>query len=222
VTLTGANFLSGARVVFGGTAANSVVVVSATQITANTPPHAPGSFNVTVINPLGRSGALANGFTFVELAPVTSVSPNTGTTTGGTPVTLTGENFVSGARVTIGGTAANSVVVVSDTQITATTPPHRAGVVNVVVTDPDGDTGTLANGFTFLAPASTVTGVSPASGTPPRVPRDADRRSEISAWHLIRRHVLELDEAEHRSRLVPAQPNLHGAVVVGLLEVRLR
>ena len=46
---------------------------------------------------------LANGFTFVALPPVvTSVSPNTGTTTGGTHVTPIGKNFVSGARVTFG------------------------------------------------------------------------------------------------------------------------
>jgi hypothetical protein len=150
VTLTGQNFASGATVTFGGAAATSVVVVSATQITAKTPPHAQGSVNVTVTNPGGQSGTLAGGFTFVALAPVvTSVSPNTGTTTGGTHVTLTGKNFVSGARVTFGGVAATSVVVVSATQITASTPPHKPGAVNVVVTNPGGQSGTLAGGFTY-------------------------------------------------------------------------
>jgi hypothetical protein len=149
-TLTGQNFASGATVTFGGAAATSVVVVSATQITAKTPPHAQGSVNVTVTNPGGQSGTLVGGFTFVALAPVvTSVSPNTGTTTGGTPVTLTGRNFVSGARITFGGVAASSVVVVSATQITASTPPHKPGGVNVVVTNPGGQSGTLAGGFTY-------------------------------------------------------------------------
>src|SRR5262249_57313397 len=101
VTLTGQNFASGATVTFGGAAATSVVVVSATQITAKTPSHAQGSVSVTVTNPGGHSGTLANGFTFVPLAPVvTSVSPNTGTTTGGTRVMLTGKTFVSAATVT--------------------------------------------------------------------------------------------------------------------------
>jgi IPT/TIG domain len=150
VTLAGQNFASGATVTFGGAAATSVVVVSATQITANTPPHAQGSVNVTVTNPGGQSGTLASGFTFVALAPtVTSVSPNSGPTGGGTRVTLSGMNFASGATVTFGGAAATSVVVVSATQISADTPPHRSGSVNVVVTNPGGQHGTLASGFTY-------------------------------------------------------------------------
>ena len=39
-----------------------------------------------------------------------------------TAVTITGTNFASGATVTFGGSAATSVVVVSSTTITATTP----------------------------------------------------------------------------------------------------
>ena len=153
VTLTGQNFASGATVTFGGAAATAVLVVSATQITAKTPPHAQASVSVTVTNPGGQSGTLANGFTFVALAPVlTSVSPNTGSTRGGTRVTLTGKNFVSAAKVTFGGAAATSVVVVSATQIIASTPPHKPGGVNVVVTNPGGQSGTLASAFTYHKP----------------------------------------------------------------------
>jgi IPT/TIG domain len=84
------------------------------------------------------------------LAPVvTSVSPNSGRTGGGTAVTITGSNFVSGATVKFGGTAAASVSVASSTTITAITPQHRRGTVSVVVTDPDGASGTLAGGFTY-------------------------------------------------------------------------
>ena len=68
---------------------------------------------------------------------VSGVSPNSGSTAGGTSVTISGTNFVNGATVTIGGTAATNVAVNSGTTITATTPAHAAGVVNVVVTNPD-------------------------------------------------------------------------------------
>ena len=67
------------------------------------------------------------------------------TTTGGTRVTLTGKNFVSGAKVTFGGPAATSVVVVSATRITANTPRHKPGRVDIVVTNP----GMLAGAFTY-------------------------------------------------------------------------
>jgi hypothetical protein len=46
---------------------------------------------------------------------------------GGTSVTITGTNFLSGATVTFGATAATSVVVVSGTQITATTAVRCSG-----------------------------------------------------------------------------------------------
>ena len=63
----------------------------------------------------GQSGSLASGFTYVASPTVTSVSPNTGSTAGGTAVTITGTNFAAGATVTFGATAATNVVVVSST-----------------------------------------------------------------------------------------------------------
>jgi hypothetical protein len=127
-----------------------LVVVSATQITAKTPAHAQGSVNVVVTNPDGQSATLAGGFTFQAGAPtLTGVSPTTGRTAGGTSVTLTGTNFASGARLTFGGATATSVVVVSTTHITAKTPRHKPGAVNIVVTNPNGQSGTLSNSFTY-------------------------------------------------------------------------
>ena len=94
-------------------------------------------------NPDGQSGSLANGFTFVAPPAVTTVSPNSGPSAGGTAVTLTGTDFTTGATVTIGGVAATNVIVVSATSITLTTPAHSAGAVTVVVTNPDGQSGSL-------------------------------------------------------------------------------
>jgi IPT/TIG domain len=58
--------------------------------------------------------------------------------------------------VIIGGTAAANVTVTSATAITATTPTHAAGAVNVIVTNSNGLSGSLANGFTYSAPSETV------------------------------------------------------------------
>src|SRR6202007_1135789 len=49
----------------------------------------------------------------------TGCSPGSGSTSGGTSVTLTGTNFASGATVTFGGVNASSVVVASATTIKA-------------------------------------------------------------------------------------------------------
>jgi hypothetical protein len=79
---------------------------------------------------------------------VSAVSPQRGGTSGGTPVTVTGTNFVWGATVSFGGAGAK-VTSVTPTTMTVTTPAHRSGTVSVVVTDPDGQSGTFAGGFTF-------------------------------------------------------------------------
>jgi endonuclease/exonuclease/phosphatase family metal-dependent hydrolase len=94
------------------------------------------------------------------------ISPNNGPTSGGTSVTITGANFVSGASVTIGGTAATNVVVTSPTTMTAMTPAHAAGTTNVVVTNPDNQNATLASAFTFNSSATASTVVIWASDVP--------------------------------------------------------
>jgi hypothetical protein len=149
VTITGTNFASGATVTFGGTAATSVVVVSATKITATTPAGVTGAITVTVTNPGGQSGSLTNGFTYAIFPTVSSVAPNSGPIAGGTPLTITGTNFSAGATVRFGTVAATNIVVVSGTQITATTPAGSVGAVAVTVTNPGGQSGSLPNGFTY-------------------------------------------------------------------------
>jgi outer membrane protein assembly factor BamB len=78
-----------------------------------------------------------------------SISPTAGRTTGGTAVTIKGTGFQSGATVTFGGNAATKVTIVSTTSITASTPPHATGTVNVTVTNPNGQSATLLNAFTY-------------------------------------------------------------------------
>ncbi len=170
VTITGTGFLSGATVSFGGTAATGVTVVNSTSITATTPAHAAGAVNVVVTNTDAQTGTLTNGYTYNAANPaptVTSITPNSGNTTGGTAVTITGTGFLAGATVKLGGTAATGVVVVNSTSITANTSAHAAGAVSVVVTNTDAQAGTLNNGYTYTAanPAPTVTAITPNSGT---------------------------------------------------------
>ena len=99
---------------------------------------------------------------------VGSVSPSSGPTSGDTAVTIKGTNFSAGATVTLGGSAATGVSVVNSTTITATTPAHAAGAVNVTVTNANTQSATLAGGFTYTASGSasapTVSSVSPSSG----------------------------------------------------------
>lgn len=87
---------------------------------------------------------------------VTSVSPNTGSTSGGTDVTITGTGFLPGATVTIGATTCAPVVVVSSTTITCQTGAHAAGAVAVAITNTDTGSTSMANAFTYTGGGSTV------------------------------------------------------------------
>lgn len=90
----------------------------------------------------------------VPAAPtVTAISPSSGTTTGGTVVTITGTGFASGASVTFGSNVAASTFV-NSTTITATTPAGTAGAVAVTITNTNGLSGSLAGAFTYIVPAA--------------------------------------------------------------------
>src|SRR5690606_21892645 len=94
----------------------------------------------------------------VATPTLASLTPATGTTAGGTSVVLTGADLTGATAVTFGGTAATSFTVDSATQITAITPAHAAGAVDVAVTTPGGTT-TLAGAFTYAAPTLSVNDV---------------------------------------------------------------
>ena len=94
-----------------------------------------------------HSGLAGRTGTITPLAPypdatspptVTAVSPSTGLAAGATPVTVSGWNLTGATAVTFGGTAATAVTVVNSTTITATSPAHAAGTVDVQVTTPRG------------------------------------------------------------------------------------
>lgn len=101
VTITGGNFTGVTAVTFGSTDAVSFTVSSATSITAVSPAGTTGRAEVMVRTPNGTSAASTkDDFTF-EAPTVTSLSPDTGSATGGTDVTVTGSGFDLGSAATV-------------------------------------------------------------------------------------------------------------------------
>ena len=121
----------------------------------------------------------------VTLPAVTGVSPASGSTTGGTTVTITGTGLAGATVVRFGG-AAGTITADSGTRITVTSPPSTGivttaaitadsgghitatgtGIVDVTVTTPGGTSHpTAADHYTYTAPRPAVTGASPASGS---------------------------------------------------------
>ncbi|WP_233174791.1 IPTL-CTERM sorting domain-containing protein [Delftia sp. ASV31] len=167
VIITGTGFAAApgtGAVRFGATTA-TYTINSNTQITATTPAGSAGTVDVTVSTVGGTSAtSAADQFTYVPAPTVTSISPTSGPTSGGTTVTITGTNFSGATAVTFGGTAASGFTVNSNTQITATAPAQAAGTIDVRVTTGGGTSATsAADQFTYVA-TPTVTSVSPTAG----------------------------------------------------------
>ena len=117
-------------------------------MTAKAPAHAVGRVDVTVTTPGGTSPTSGTGNDYSYVAPptVTSLSPTSGPTAGGTTVIITGTNLSGATAVKFGATAATSVSVVSSTKITAKAPAHAVGKVDVTVTTPGGTSPTSGTG----------------------------------------------------------------------------
>lgn len=169
VVITGTNFTgtTGAGgVKFGATNATGYTVNSNTQITATAPAGSAGAVDVTVTNGSTSPISAADQYTYVAAPTVTSISPTSGPTGGGTSVIITGTNFsttTGAAGVKFGATNAASYTVNSNTQITATA-PAGTGTIDVTVTTVGGTSATTASDqFTYVA-APTVTSISPTSG----------------------------------------------------------
>ncbi|MHC5020911.1 MAG: IPT/TIG domain-containing protein, partial [Planctomycetota bacterium] len=167
-TITGTGFLTGATVTFGGTSA-TVTSVSGVQIIGSTPSTAtPGAVTVVVTNPDTGAATLTNGFIYTSgAAPapqVTSIVPTYGPTGGSTTITVTGSGFQTGLTVTVGGAAATNIVVTSATTMTFDTPTGTTGSATIVITNPDTQSVTVTNGFSYGTPAPTVTSITPTSG----------------------------------------------------------
>jgi hypothetical protein len=158
----------------GGTSTGSAVTVTIggtfvkTLTTSDLPP---AQFqNVDEVRITATSGSLFNDFNQfafdnpVVPPAVSSVSPTSGPTAGGTSITITGTTFTGATAVKFGSTNASSYTVNSATQITATSPAGSAGTVDITVTGAGGTSSTSSSDhFTYVA-APTVTAVSPTSG----------------------------------------------------------
>ena len=174
--LAGSGFQNGGTVILNSTSAPSIVasgvmVVNQNQIicTVDLAGASLGARNVVVTNPDGRVAVLPNGF-LVKGAGVfvSGISPSSGIV-GSTvvPVSIGGNGFVSGATVRLNKTGdpdiiATGVNVGSSNLITcaislpANTTP---GFWNVVVSNADGQSGSLPGAFLVKSPLPTVTAI---------------------------------------------------------------
>lgn len=164
VTITGTNFSSVSQVLFGGVPGTGLSVASKTSLTVYTP----ASLTETTV-PVRVVTKYSNpptslSFRYVNPAQITAVTPNSGSTSGGTTVTISGNRFVNVTSVLFGGTAGKNVQVLSEGTLRVTAPAHASGVVDVRVNTRSGASAVVATDkYTFVRPPA-VSSVSPSTG----------------------------------------------------------
>ncbi|NEW99898.1 transporter [Rhodopseudomonas sp. BR0G17] len=164
VTINGTNFTGATSVSFGSNSvpSSSFTSSSSTQIVVPSPSGSAGTVHITVTNGVGTSATSSSDqFTYVAPPTISSISPSSGSTAGGTAVTIGGTNLSGVTSVTVGGASA-TLGTNTSTSISITTPAGTAGARDVIVTTAGGSV-TSTGGFTYVSPPA-VTGVSPTSG----------------------------------------------------------
>ncbi|MGM9454918.1 IPT/TIG domain-containing protein [Legionella bozemanae] len=101
----------------------------------------------TNTNAITAAIAIQSGIT------LTAITPNSGAASGGTSVTITGTGLTGATGVVFGGIAATNFNVVNSTTITAVTPAHTVGAVDVVINSSIGGV-TFSNGYFYVATAA--------------------------------------------------------------------
>lgn len=171
IAITGANFQQGATVRLGGAICTNLVVVDANNVTCRTPSGTNGAATLVLTNADGGSTSLALAFTYVPAPQVSNMVPRVGPETGGVVATITGSHFFVGQTkptVRVGATVIDPAqVTVNGTTSIAIVIPPGSGSNDVRVTNPDGQFGTLFDGFTYIPPLlpPSITFVTPTSGT---------------------------------------------------------
>lgn len=133
-----------------------------------------GAWNVVVANSDGQYDSLPDGFTiyYPQAPTVTGITPATANNSGPVSITnLAGTGFQPGVAVKL-SKANNSdiqgylVNVDSSSKILCTfdLTSVQPGIWDVVVTNNDGQSATLAGGFNIVYPAPTLAAITPASG----------------------------------------------------------
>lgn len=152
VVIEGNNFMKGATVRFGGEASKSVVVKNSERIEAVTPPSkSAGLVDIEVSTIETGPGVSPKAFRYeaMEAPIITSVSPNRGTTNGGTELTVEGKNFADGCTVLVAGAPVKTRKI-SGSVLEAFTPEGDDGkLVDVAVKNPDGKQAIQKRAFQF-------------------------------------------------------------------------
>jgi hypothetical protein len=152
VTITGSGFSGATDIRFGGISGTNLNIVNDSCLTIITPPDSFGTVAISVINPARAGGSLESATMFHYEIPVPkliSISPSSGSTSGGTLVTIAG-SWLNGTKdVRFGGKSGTALNVIDDNHLTIITPASSPGSVPISITNAAGTGGSLGPSTVF-------------------------------------------------------------------------
>jgi len=122
------------------------------QLTVDAPAHPPGIVDVAVVAPDGQSDVTESAFTYTQLPTVSDIDPDSGPTTGGQTLGLTGTGYQVGVKVYLDGAQCTDVVLSGGMGLTCKTPSGTTGPADLRVLNPDGGSLTITDAYTYLPP----------------------------------------------------------------------
>ena len=150
ILIQGRNFQPGVALRWDGKIIESRYL-GVEQLSTVAPPGKGGPISLEVINPDGRSYLFPDAFKYKGLPHLLSISPQAGGTAGGYTVTVSGNDFESGAGILFGGHYGTTTFINSGA-LAAVVPQGESGYVDVTVSNPDGEVSTLPQGFLYNDP----------------------------------------------------------------------
>jgi hypothetical protein len=154
VVITGRNFQPG-TVVRWDSKPVSARFQNAEQLSVVTPAGRSGTVAIEVVNPDGKNFVMPDAFTYKGLPQIISLNPQTGGRSGNYTVTVNGSNFESGSSVLFGGRYGQTTFI-NPNALAALVPQGESDFVDVTVTNPDGESVTLPQGFLYNEPPRVV------------------------------------------------------------------
>ncbi|MBS2022763.1 MAG: IPT/TIG domain-containing protein, partial [Deltaproteobacteria bacterium] len=152
VMINGANFQQGATaLVSGGASAGEVFFNSSTQLALTLAAHTPGTFDLGIKNPDGQS--TTSTFTWDPPPSIVEVSPGSGPRNFATGCRAHGDNLSAATTVKLGGVAVSSTLAAPGYLIfTCPAQATEADALDLVLTNPDGQSATELGAFRYADP----------------------------------------------------------------------
>ena len=173
VIVTGTNFYNRTGefpgvtlpITFGGVASTGGTITNTSSVTVYSPSNIAGATSFYLNTPTGTASGFT--FTYISLPTLTAVSPAgpSGPLGGGTILQIIGTNLATTSAITMGSSIGATLTLITDTGVTMTSPVSTtAGSKIIQVTTAGGVTSSTTITFTYVAPPTLQSPVSPAAG----------------------------------------------------------